>query len=75
VSEKRIAVSVDHDLCIGSATCVSTAPNAFALGETGQSVVIDPEAEALETLMDAVSLCPTSAVIVIDVETGEQLEP
>jgi ferredoxin len=71
----KLAISIDHDLCIGNATCEMAAPKAFELNAEGQSVVVDPEAEPLEALLDAVALCPVNAVIVVDVESGERLEP
>lgn len=59
---------VDHDICIGSATCVAIAPEVFVLNNDGQSTVIDEKdrtaAEAL--LREAAENCPVQAISLYD---------
>lgn len=73
--DSKLVVLVDHDLCIGNAMCRDAAPRAFVADANGQSVVADPDAESLESLMEAVGSCPTGAITVTDTETGASLEP
>jgi ferredoxin len=55
--------------------CPRVAPKVFALNDDRQSVVIDPDGEDRETVLDAAEACPVSAIFVADSETGEQLFP
>lgn len=61
-------VTVDPDLCIGSAECVRLLPNAFRIDETRGVSVPQPAARAadLGLLAEAVRGCPTGAIGVID---------
>ncbi len=63
-------VTVDPDLCIGSAECVRILPSGFNIDEArGISV---PQLAAstahLELLADVVRSCPTGAVRVVDAQ-------
>lgn len=63
------AARVDHDLCAGVAMCVSIAPGAFELDDTGLSVFrpggvwteADVEEAADSCPMAAISLVPTGS--------------
>lgn len=61
-------VTVDPDLCIGSAECVRVLPEAFQIDEArGVSVPLPAaRATALGLLAEAVRGCPTGAVRVLD---------
>ena len=61
-------VTVDADLCIGSAECVRILPSGFQIDESrGVSVPQGPASSAsLELLAEVVRSCPTGAVRVID---------
>ena len=58
------AVSVDGDLCIGSGTCVVTAPAAFVFDADGIATVVPAAAAALsdEELRDIARNCPSGAI-------------
>lgn len=76
VPKKKIArIEVDRTLCIGAATCITVAPDAFELDNENKSTV---KAEALsvdqETLWLAAQSCPTKAIKLFD-EAGKQLYP
>ena len=63
-------VTVDPDLCIGTAECVRLLPRGFQIDESrGVSV---PQASAgtadLDLLAEVVRSCPTGAVRVLDAE-------
>ena len=71
---RRIAVSVDHELCVGNGMCRGIAPQAFVEVQDGQSSPGDPNAEPLETVLEAAANCPVSAITVTDADTGEELD-
>jgi ferredoxin len=61
-------VTVDPDLCIGSADCVRLLPEAFELDESQGVSVPRPAADGadLALLAEAVRGCPTRAIRVVD---------
>jgi ferredoxin len=86
----KIELTVDPDLCIGAASCVTADPQSFIMNEDNKAEVLDhgqaeggpqysrimevSEAE-LENVITAAQSCPTMAVIVKNLDTGEQLYP
>lgn len=68
-------VVVDEAACIGAATCVVIAPDAFELNEENIALV-KPNAEKLDddTLIMAAQSCPTQAIFLYDQE-GKQIVP
>jgi ferredoxin len=63
-------VTVDPDLCIGSAECVRILPSGFQIDESRGVSVPQPAVSAavLELLADVVRSCPTGAVRVVDAQ-------
>jgi ferredoxin len=61
-------VSVDADLCIGSAECVRILPAGFQIDEARGVSVPQPAARSAdaELLAEAVRSCPTKALRVVD---------
>jgi ferredoxin len=61
------SVTVDPELCIGSAECVRLLPTAFRLDDSrGVSVALPGAASAgQELLAGAVEACPTRAIHVV----------
>ena len=61
-------VTIDPDLCMGSAECVRILPDAFQIDESrGVSVPQSTAGSAdLELLAEAVRSCPTGALRVVD---------
>ncbi|MFQ5426602.1 MAG: ferredoxin [Gaiellales bacterium] len=57
-------VAVDGDACMGTATCVSLAPNTFRIGEGNVALVVDPAGDSLGDLLAAADACPTEAISV-----------
>ena len=55
---------VDHDLCAGVAMCLTVAPGAFALDDTGQSVFRPDGVWTEEELDEAADSCPMLAITV-----------
>lgn len=65
---------VDHDICIGSALCVATAPETFELGNDGLARAVNPSAASDELLREAAEGCPVQAIVLEDDE-GNQIYP
>ena len=65
-----VQVTVDPDLCIGSAECVRILPSGFRIDEArGVSVPQSAASSAeLELLAEVVRSCPTGAVRVVDAQ-------
>ena len=67
----RWEITIDTDVCVGSGTCVTLAPDVFELDEEDRSC---PRAKAYEPddrLREAAALCPTRAIDLTDSETGQ----
>ncbi len=86
----KLRIVVDPDLCIGAASCVTIAPDTFAMNTENKAEVIDhgvtPDAPAYERVVDVTEdelqniilgaqSCPTLAITVCNADTGEQLYP
>jgi len=72
---RKIAVSVDHDICVGNAMCITIATKAFELNDERQAVGANPDGDTEELILEAAENCPVAAITVIDADTGEQLFP
>jgi ferredoxin len=69
------SVTVDKDLCIGSASCVAIHPDLFDLDADGKAIVKEgADISDVERVLEAARSCPVSAIIVHDAD-GKQLYP
>ncbi|MDE2844553.1 MAG: ferredoxin, partial [Chloroflexota bacterium] len=73
--ERKLKITVDHDVCVGNAMCETFATNTFALNEERQSEAVNPQGDPLAQVLEAADNCPVSAITVEDAETGERLFP
>ncbi len=64
-------VEIDEDACAAHGDCVDVAPDVFALNDVAHVIGTGPD----ELLMSAAEACPSTAVRVLDGQTGEQLYP
>lgn len=71
----KYKVEVIRDKCISAASCVAIAPKVFQLDEEGIAIVLSQDGEDDDTKLLAAQSCPTAAIIVTNVETGEQVWP
>ena len=69
-----LRVRIDRTLCVGFGDCVTEAPDAFILDDTGTAVFVKPEHVDRERLLKACDVCPVDAITVWD-EGGWQLVP
>jgi len=60
--------------CCGNAECVELAPAVFALDSRNKAVVLDPNADTPERLVEVAEACPCSAIVVLDDE-GDPYSP
>ena len=70
----RVVIEIDRTLCFGFGDCVDTAPGVFALDDEEKAVVLDPDAEDLDFILEAAQNCPVDAIIITDAK-GQQLYP
>ena len=68
-------ISVDQDVCVGSATCVSTMPGFFVLDDEDRAQTSADSAPPHPDLLRAAGRCPTGAIRVMDADTGERQVP
>jgi len=66
----RIRIEVDRGLCIGSGDCVDSAPGVFELDSEDKAVILDPDGDPTDMVIDAGSNCPVGAIFVWG-EAGE----
>ncbi len=75
MAEKVKKIEVDRELCIGAASCVGVAPEAYELDEENIAIVKNGwEVLSDETLIASAESCPTKAIFVYG-ENGEQIFP
>ncbi len=72
---KKYKITVDRNLCIGAASCVALAMKTFELDGENKAIVIDDGGDEAETIKLAAESCPTKAIILENIETGEQEYP
>ena len=78
VEERAISgltIRIDRSMCIGSDSCTKLAPEIFELGEDTIVTFLAPAPDIEQgRLLDACSICPVDALIVID-KDGQQIVP
>ena len=72
---KKYRIKVDRNLCIGAASCVALAMKTFALDSENKAIVLDEAGDPPESIKLAAESCPTKAIILENIETGEQEYP
>ena len=72
---RKISVSVDHDICVGNAMCITIATKAFGLNDERPALPADTAGDTEELILEAAENCPVAAITVTDADTGEQLFP
>lgn len=69
-------VVVDRKACIGAATCVIVAPQAFDMDEENIAVVLETAKEVDDsTLLMAAQSCPTAAILLLDADNNQIFPP
>ena len=68
--KRKFIVSIDPERCIGCGSCESISELIFKLNEKGVAEVRSQDGDDEDKLLAAQS-CPTNAIKVVDLETGE----
>lgn len=71
----KYQIKVVRDLCIGAASCIAVSPDTFLLDDQNKAVIKEGSQDVPENILMAAQSCPTSAIIVVDTETGERVWP
>ena len=70
----KLRVRIDRTLCVGFGDCITEAPEAFVLDESGTAMFTKPEEVERERLLRACDACPVDAITVWN-EDGAQIVP
>jgi ferredoxin len=65
-----VAVTVDQDRCVGSATCTIVAAGNFALNEYDRSEPTAPVSTDVAAVEDAAQMCPTGAIRIVPIDSA-----
>ncbi len=71
----KYKIQVLRDLCIGAASCVAVAAATFQLDGDSKAVVQEGSTDPADSILMAAQSCPTKAIVVTDMETGQQVWP
>ena len=63
------------DTCIASGSCTAIAPRHFVAGAGNRATPIRSTVQPDEAVREAAVACPMAAIVVVDAETGEPVEP
>lgn len=74
-TKTKYQVRVINDKCIGAASCVAVAAMTFRLNDANKADIIDQDGNLDTEKLLAAQSCPTSAVEVIEMATGEKVWP
>lgn len=75
VTTTKYQVKVLTDKCIGAASCVAVAAMTFKLNGESKAEIIDQDGNVDEEKLLAAQSCPTAAIEIVNVETGEVVWP
>jgi len=70
----RWKISVDKNVCIGSAMCVAIAPGRFVLDERQRPGPVEAEIDPDELARDAAASCPSEAISLVEADTGQPVD-
>lgn len=68
-------VKLTRPKCIGAASCVAISPDVFALDEKMLVEFVNSENPSSSELLLAAQSCPTAAIEIIEIKTGQKLWP
>jgi ferredoxin len=63
--------SVDVDACAAHGDCADLAPEVFEVDDVARIIGTGPD----ELMLAAAELCPTTAIRIVDQQTGQQVFP
>lgn len=63
--------TIDEPACLAHGDCTEMAPEVFVLEDVARVVGTAPP----ERLLEVARSCPSSAIVIVDAESGEQVYP
>lgn len=63
--------TIDEDACSAHGDCADLAPEVFEVDDVARVIGTGPD----ELLLAAAEVCPTTAIRIVDQDTGEQIFP
>jgi ferredoxin len=66
-----LEINIDRETCIGSGNCSFWAPATFDLDDEGIAIVLDPDGDPEDKVVQAANGCPTNSISVM--KDGEKL--
>ena len=70
----ELRVRIDRTLCVGFGDCITEAPEAFVLDESGTAIFLNLDGVERERLLRACDSCPVDAITVWNAN-GAQIVP
>ena len=70
----ELRVRIDRTLCVGFGDCITEAPEAFVLDESGTAIFLNLDGVERERLLRVCDSCPVDAITVWN-ENGAQIVP
>jgi ferredoxin len=71
----KYKIEIDREACIGDEQCCADAEGTFEMDDEGKTIVKDPEGNTPDEILEAAKNCPTDAIILYDVESGDKVWP
>jgi ferredoxin len=68
-------IIIDEEKCIAAASCIGVAMNTFRLNENNKVELISPSGDEAELILLAAQSCPTLAITLYDLQSGEKVWP
>jgi len=62
---------IDEDACLGHGDCVHVAPGVFTVTDIAEVTGTGPD----DLLRQAARACPAGAIVLLDADTGEEVDP
>ena len=62
---------IDSFACVAHGDCAVVAPQAFRVDDVAVVFGVAPD----EVLLEAARACPASAIVLVDSDTGEEVDP
>lgn len=59
-------IRIDRTRCMGSGNCGFWAPATFDLDDEGYAIVLDPNGDSDDKIVNAARGCPTQAIQIVD---------
>jgi len=62
---------IDEDACLAHGDCVQVAPQVFTVTDIAEVTGTGPD----DLLRQAARACPAGAIVLLDADTGEEVDP